>query len=213
MPAKDLKKDHKALYTGKAGRIDEVDVPRFTYVALDGVGDPAIAIGEAMGAVFSIAYPLKFMIKTRDPKLDYVVMPPEALYPGPRKMYEGARKKWTWTILVHQPVKPTAALWRAAKERAIAKGAPPGAANVELRTIREGRAVQTLHVGPYSREHETIEKLHAYMEEHGYVHAGPHHEIYLSDPRRVAPSKIKTLLRQPVRAKSAPKRKAPSKAR
>lgn len=197
MTGKDHKKELKALYTAKSGRIDEVDAPRLLYLAIDGVGDPSIAMGAAMGALFSIAYPLKFAIQARDPRLAYVVMPPEGLFPGPKAMYQGDRTKWRWTLLVLQPVKPTAAEFAAAVARAKEKGVAE-AARVELRSIEEGHCVQTLHLGPYANEHETIEKLHAYMGAHHLRFAGPHHEVYLSDPLRAAPAKLKTILRQPV---------------
>lgn len=201
---KDFKREWKELYAGKAGRIDEVDVPKLQYLAIEGKGDPTTAIGPAIGAVCSVGYPLKFAIKARDPKLDYVVMPPEALYHGKREVYLGPREEWTWTVLMLQPVKPTAAEMKAALARAAEKEVP-GAKDVRLVTLTEGRCVQTLHLGPYANEHDTIERMHAYMAERGYGFAAPHHEIYLSDPMRVAPEKLKTLLRQPV---TAPEKKS-----
>lgn len=215
MPGKDFKKELKALYSGKRGRIDEVDVPRLTYLALDGRGDPSTAFGPALGALYAVGFPLKFAIKARDPSLDYVIMPPEALYTAkdPR-VYGGPREKWPWTALLLQPVKPRRAELDAAKARAVAKGAP-GADRVRLETIEEGSCVQTLHVGPYEREHEAIAAMHTYMEAHGYTARAPHHEIYMSDPHRVAPEKIKTILRQPVApvAKKAAIKRGPALAR
>lgn len=202
MPGKDYKKELKALYSAKAGRIDEVDAPRLRYLAIDGVGDPSTALGPAMGALYSIAYPLKFAIQARDPRLAYVVMPPEALFPGPQAMYEGDRAKWKWTLLILQPVKPTAAEFAAAVERAKQKGVAE-ASRVELRDIEEGHCVQTLHLGAYAEEHLTIQKLHAYMGAHDLRHSGAHHEVYLTDPQRVAPAKLKTIIRQPVVASRA----------
>lgn len=201
MPGKDFKREHKALYTAKAGRIDEVDVPALDYLMLDGRGDPAREFGSAMHALYSVAYPLKFMIRARDAKLDYVVMPPEALYPGKPSVYQGPREKWPWTLLVLQPARPAAAELRDAKERALEKGAPPVAKKLRLERMPAHRAVQTLHVGPYEKSTGTIEAMHAYMEEHGFRFGGAHHEVYLSDPQRVAPEKIKTIMRQPVVAK------------
>lgn len=205
MAGKDHKKELRPLYTGKAGRIDEIDVPKLSYLAVDGVGDPSTALGPAMGALYSVAFPLKFAIRARDPKLDYVVMPPEALYHGKREVYEGPREKWTWTVLVMQPVKPTAAELRGAIAKAVEKNVP-GADKVRLVTLEEGHCVQTLHLGPYDKEGATVDRLHAYMAEHGYGFAAPHHEVYLSDPFRVAPEKIKTLIRQPV---TAPRKRQP----
>lgn len=200
MPGRDHKKELGALYAARRGRFDEVDVPRLRYLAIDGRGDPSTALGPAMGAIFSIAYPLKFAIKARDPTLEYVVMPPEALYPGPASMYKGDRAKWRWTILVMQPVMPTAKELASAIAAAEKKGVP-GARDVTLRTLAEKHAVQTLHVGPYDKVNETILAMHAFLDARGFAPGGPHHEIYLSDPHRVAPEKIKTILRQPVVAK------------
>lgn len=201
MPGVDHKKELRELYSARRGRIVEVVVPRLRYLALDGRGDPSKAMGQAIGALYSIAYPLKFLIKARDPALEYVVMPPEALYPGPASMYRGERAKWRWTVLTMQPVMPTPRELATAKANAIKKGAP-GAANVELRSIIEKHAIQTLHVGPYGRVGETIEAMRAYMAIHALTQGGPHHEIYLSDPLRIAPEKIRTILRQPVTARA-----------
>ncbi len=202
MPGRDFKKELRALYSAKAGRIAEFEAPPLTYLALDGVGHPQTAFGAAIGAVYAIAYPLKFAIKARDPTLDYVVMPPEALYPGPPETYARPSEDWTWTILVLQPVEPTARELADAVARATAKGVP-GAERVALRRLHEGSCVQTLHLGPYEAVHSTITALHGHMDARGLRHHGPHHEIYLSDPRRAEPAKIKTILRQPVVATRA----------
>lgn len=197
MPGKDLKKELKELYTAKAGRIVEVDVPKLDCLMVDGMGDPSRAFGDAFAALYGVAYPLKFAIKKRDPKLDYVVMPPEALYTANVDYAQVPRDEWPWTLLVVQPVKPTKAELAEAKTRAFEKGARL-APELRLGKLDEGHCVQTLHVGPYDKEQETVRAMHAYMVEHGYTFGGAHHEVYLNDPRRAGPAKTKTVLRQPV---------------
>lgn len=198
MPAKDYKKELRALYTGKVGRIDVVDVPPLAYLALEGKGDPATSFGPAMHALFSMAYPLKYTMRARDASLDYVVMPPEALYPAHADVYRGPREDWPWTLLVMQPVKPRASELESVRDKAREKGAPALVEDVELRTLKEGRCVQTLHVGPYDKEEPAILALSERAEALGSRVMGPHHEIYLSDPGRVGIEKAKTLLRMPL---------------
>lgn len=196
-----MKKELKNLYSGRAGRIDEVDAPRLDYLMIDGTGDPNEAFGAAFEALYSVAYPLKFAIKARDARLDYVVMPPEATYHGTSAEAFAAtpRSKWRWTVMLLQPVKPTAAELRAAKQKATEKSAR--AQDVRLASLHEGACLQTLHVGPYATEGATMARMQEHADAHGLRWNGAHHEIYLSDPRKGDPAKTKTLLRMPVAGK------------
>lgn len=198
MSGKDFKKALKPLYAARKNVVVEVEAPPLDYLMLDVKGDPTKRIGDAIGALYAIAYPLKFMVKARAPASDYVVMPPEGLFHATDGKLPKRRDAWRWTVLVLQPVKVTAAELARAKAAAKARGAGPLADKVRLGTLREGRCVETLHVGPYAAEGKTIARMDEYIREHGLKHAGPHHEVYLSDPHRVAPGKLRTILRAPV---------------
>lgn len=201
MPKKDLRKENKALYAASADEVVELDVPKIQYVAVDGVGDPNTAFSEAIGALYSVAYRLKFALKRDDASKDFVVMAPEALYDAqsPGSFALLPRDKWRWKLLLALPVHVPKKLLD--KSIADAKASKPNAFldGIHLERLEEGHCVQTLHVGPYSTEHETIARMHAYMREHGEVAAGPHHEIYLGDPNRSPPEKLRTIVRQPVK--------------
>jgi len=109
------------------------------------------------------------------------------------------KASWKWTLMIAVPDAITAAMVREAKKAVKEKKALARADDVRLESLREGPAVQILHVGPYAAELPTIEKLHAFAAENGYALTGKHHEIYFSDPRRTQPEKMRTILRQPVK--------------
>jgi len=199
----DLKKVHRELYAPPRGRFVEVDVPPLTYLAVDGEGDPntAASYREAVEALFGLSYAVKFASKRRLGR-DYVVGPLEGLWTAddPRAFVRREKEAWRWTLLVLQPdwvdgdlVDDVAGTVRATKDL-------PALDRVERRTVTEGRSVQTLHVGSYDDEGPVLAELHdVYLPEHGLTFAGPHHEIYLGDVRRTDPSRLRTVLRQPVR--------------
>lgn len=180
-----------------------VDVPEFLYLAVDGHGDPntAPAYADALEALYAVAYAIKFASKRAG--RDFVVGPLEGLWRADDETaFVGRRKaEWSWTMLIVQPewIGPTDVA-----EAIAAVGAKTSPASLELvRPLRyaEGRCVQILHVGSYDDETPTLARLHdEFMPEHGLTFNGDHHEIYLSDPRRTAPDKLRTVLRQPVRA-------------
>jgi hypothetical protein len=105
---------------------------------------------------------------------------------------------WKWTSMMVQPEFVTEALFAEAMAEVKKKKAPAAIDKVRLEKYTEGRCAQIMHIGPYSEEGPTIAKLHAFIEESGYEKTGKHHEIYLGDPRRAAPEKLKTVIRQPV---------------
>lgn len=172
-----------------------VDVAPAQYLAIDGSGVPGGEPFQAMmGAIFGAAYTIKMTVKADG--RDYKVCPPEGLWPNASD--DVPKEQWTWTLQVRTPDFITDDDLAAAKQKLLDKGKGPEIENVELRTLHEGQCVQILHVGPYDTESETIATMHAFAAEQGLTVQGPHHEIYLSDPRRADPEKLKTLLRQPV---------------
>ena len=198
----DFKKQLKHLYQPSAKEVSVVDVPDMNFLMVDGQGDPGTSpeYQEALEALYTMAYQLKFTIKGRDPELDYVIPPPEGLWWAKDldAFSMDDRDAWQWTAMIMQPDQVTEVLFDEAVDKVKQKKDLPGLGKLRLERYHEGRAVQILHLGPYSAEGPTIEKLHAFARENGYQLRGKHHEIYLSDPRRTAPEKIKTVIRQPV---------------
>jgi len=133
---------------------------------------------------------------------DYAVMPLEGLWwvPDMSMFTLEDKSAWDWTILMMQPDQVTLEIVEEAKAKTAKKNPSDAVTRVRLERFAEGRAAQVMHVGPYSAEGPTIERLHSFIAEQGYVRAGKHHEVYLSDPRRAAPEKMKTIIRQPVAA-------------
>jgi hypothetical protein len=199
----DLWKEHKAIFSPKAGKPEIVRVPPIKYLMIDGQGDPnsSGAFQDAIGALYGLAYTLKFAYR-KDKGVDFRVMPLSGLYHAddPRLFLEGRKKEWRWTLMIPVPSVVTAAAFRKAKvEVARKKGASPSLDAARLETLREGQAVQLLHLGAYAEEQPNIEKIHRFIAENGLSFAGSHHEIYLSIPGRSRPERMKTIIRQPVR--------------
>ncbi len=198
----DFKKTLDA-YRARRGRFRILEVPELQYLMIDGVGDPntSPAFAEAVEALYPVAYKLKFASK-RDLGRDYVVMPLEGLWwADDMDAFTSARDKsrWDWTMMIMVPDWIDREMFDTAVARAAAKNRPARLEDVSLETLAEGRCVQTLHVGSFDAEGEVLDRLHhEFVPEHGLRLAGKHHEIYLSDFRRVAPEKLRTILRQPV---------------
>ncbi|MFZ1773763.1 MAG: GyrI-like domain-containing protein, partial [Rhizobiaceae bacterium] len=172
------------------------------YLMIDGHGDPntAPAYMSAVEWLYSVSYPVKFMSK-KDLGRDYAVMPLEGLWWADDMNAFITRDKsaWSWTMMILQPDWITKVMIDAAIEKASAKlGAPPP--SLRLETLDEGLCVQIMHIGPYDAEGPVLARLHGeFLPQNGLTETGHHHEIYLSDPRKSAPEKLKTVLRQPVR--------------
>jgi hypothetical protein len=199
----DLRKAHRHLYAPSTKDFSVVDVPAMTYLALDGAGDPnsSSAYAEAVEALYTVAYSIKMRSK-KELARDFVVGPLEGLWRADDMSAFTRREKgsWQWTMLIAQPDWVTADMVETARALARRKKDLDALDVVALRSIHEGTCVQILHVGSYDDEAPTLERLHdTYLPEHGLTFNGDHHEIYLSDPRRTAPNKLKTILRQPVR--------------
>ncbi len=182
-----------------------MEVPELCFLMIDGRGDPnsSEAYQDALGALYGIAYTLKFTLKKAEPERDFKVAPLEGLWwadveaPSMAAL-QADRDSWNWTMMIAVPDGVTAAEFAAAAEAAARRRPLPAAARVRLERFAEGLAAQIMHVGPYADEAPTIAALHAFVEEQGYALRGRHHEIYLGDPRRTAPERLKTVLRHPV---------------
>jgi hypothetical protein len=189
-------------YRAKRGSPQLVDVPDLQYLMIDGHGDPNSPVYEdAVSALYPVAFTLKFASK-KDLGRDYVVMPLEGLWwADDMDSFTSARDKsrWDWTLMIMVPGWITAEMFAFAVERAGRKDRPARLDGLRLEVLSEGRCVQALHVGSYDDEAELLRHVHGeFIPGHGLQMAGKHHEIYLSDPRRTEPAKLRTILRQPV---------------
>ena len=198
----DYKKQLKHLYKPSAQKVEIVDVPQMNFLMVDGEGDPntAQSFSEAIKALFPLAYTLKFMVKKGEMNIDYGVLPLEALWwaDAMTAFTTGKKDAWKWTLMIMQPEFITQEMVNTATEEIERKKKPVSLPLVRFVNFTEGKAAQTLHIGPFSEEGPTIEKVHLYIEANGSQRVGKHHEIYLSDIRRAAPEKWKTIIRQPM---------------
>ncbi|MFQ5614887.1 MAG: GyrI-like domain-containing protein [Anaerolineales bacterium] len=197
----DPKKELKHLYRPSAKKIVVVDVPPMNFLMIDGHGDPNTAqeFQDAVEALYPVAYALKFMSK-KEKGMDYVVPPLEGLWwvENMEEFTTEDKSAWEWTVMIMQPESVTPKMFEEALKQVEKKKNPPALSKIRFESFHEGLSVQIMYVGPYSEEGPTIEKMHDFIEENGYALSGKHHEIYLSDPRRTAPEKLKTVVRQPV---------------
>ena len=196
----DLKKTLRPLYTASASKPAILDVPVLPALMVDGTGDPnSAAFQEAVGSLYSVAYTLKFAFK-KEKAIDYPVMALEGLWcaDDPSAFMSGKRDDWKWTIFIVLPdvvsAKDVADAVAAVKKKAKFPRFP----EVRFEKFAEGKAAQVMHIGPYAAEGPTVERLHQFIAAQGYNLRGSHHEVYFGDPRRSAPEKLKTILRQPV---------------
>jgi DNA-binding PadR family transcriptional regulator len=199
----DIKKAHRALYSPSSKAFALVDVPELRYIAVDGRGDPNTSAdyADALEALYPVAYTLKFASKKNLGK-DFTVGPLEGLWRAddPSVFIARHKQSWEWTMMISQPDWITEDMVRSAVDTVAKKKENPALDKVRLRTFTEGRCVQILHIGPYDDETATLDRLHNhYLPDNGLTFNGDHHEIYLSDARRTAPAKLKTILRQPVK--------------
>ncbi len=198
----DFKKEYVSLYKASAGKPALIDVPPLSYLMIDGTGDPnhSQQFQDAIEALYTLSYTIKFMFKKGPQQIDYGVMPLEGLWWTDDINNFSMKDKgaWKWTLMIMQPDFVTNAIILDAKELASKKKDPALLKKVRLEKMHEGLSAQVLYVGPYDQEPPTIEQLHAFIIGKGYKLRGRHREIYLNDMRRTAPAKLKTIIRQPV---------------
>ena len=201
MQKTDFKKTLKSLYAPSKKDFVLVDVPAMNFIMIDGSGPPGNEqYVQACEWLYPLSYKLKFMSK-QTLERDYVVPPLEGLWwaQDMTAYTENRRDEWQWTLMIMQPDWITQEMYEQSLAKASDKLASPPA-SLRFERFEEGQSVQILHIGPYTEEGPTLARLHdEYMPENGLTWNGQHHEIYLSDPRRAAPEKLKTVLRQPVK--------------
>ena len=205
MPAKiDFKKKLKDLYLPSKSEVVSIDVPEMQFLMIDGIGSPGDSqeYQDALAVLYPVAFRTKFLSKTKGK--DYVVPPLEGLWwaDDMTDFTEGKRDKWKWTMMIMQPDWITQDMINKAK--AIIKEKKPELfsllPNVRLEKYKEGKVAQIMHIGPYSEEGPTVQKVHDFIQKEGGKfdgHNNKHHEIYLSDPRKANPATMKTVIRQP----------------
>ncbi|HSL29442.1 MAG TPA: GyrI-like domain-containing protein [Anaerolineales bacterium] len=212
MKTLDLKKDLKYLYAPSAKKVEIVQVPRLQFAMIDGVIEKGYEPGtspsfqEATEALYGISYTLKFMLKKRksDP-VEYPVMPLEGLWWVEDGVFDITIKdNWFYTLMILQPEVITHDVFAEGIEQLRKKrGDSHSLSRLRLSDFEEGLCVQVMHIGPYATEPETVEQMRAFAQENGYSDGvgpgGKHHEIYLGDPRKADPAKLKTLLRHPIK--------------
>ncbi|MDD2914333.1 MAG: GyrI-like domain-containing protein [Gallionella sp.] len=198
----DLKKQLKHLYKASAKVVVAVEVPTMHYLMVDGAGDPNIvpAFAEAVEALFTVSYTLKFMVKKGALATDYGVMPLEGLWwaDDMTKFSIEDKSNWKWTVMIMQPPFVTEDMVNAAIAAVKNKKNPAALSLLRFEAFTEGACAQILHIGPFSEEGPTIAKVHQFIEASGGKLRGKHHEIYLSDIRKAAPAKWQTIIRQPL---------------
>ena len=202
----DFKKRDKELYLPKTEPV-LVEVPPMLFLMVDGKGDPnGEAYQLAVQKLYALSYGIK-MSKMGDDKpdgyYDFVVPPLEGLWDSINVGYDPNRNNWLWTSMIRQPEFVTEDFLNRVKERTVKKNPGLDLSDVRLAVFEEGLCVQILHIGPYQTEPESVAKMKAFLETNGLTEnfddTRKHHEIYLSDPRKTGPEKMKTVLRHPVR--------------
>ena len=206
----DLRKDLKHLFAPSAKRVEVVDVPAFNFIMIDGAIEPGQGPGtspffqENMQALYGVAYTLKFAAKLRkDTPVDFPVMALEGLWWVEDGHFDiKVKDNWFYTVMILQPDLVTYEMFAAAlAQMRNKKGDQPAYARLRLEQFHEGLCVQTMHVGPYADEPATVARMEVFAQENDLVMCNKHHEVYLGNPLRADPSKLKTILRHPVRKK------------
>jgi len=197
----DYKMELKHFYKPSYKAVEIVDVPKMNYLMVDGKGNPNTAqeYKDAVEVLFGLSYAIKFIIKKGEIGIEYGVMPLEGLWWVDDMTQFDINKKdeWQWASLMMQPELVTKEIVEQAMEQVKLKKNPIALPKVRFESFTEGKAAQILHIGPFSEEGPNIERIHNFIEDNGYQLSGRHHEIYLSDIRRAAPEKWRTVIRQP----------------
>ncbi len=204
----DLIKSMGNLYQQPKKEISLLEIPAMNFLTIQGRGDPNNneEYSQAVGALYSLAYALKFSVKKGAQAVDYGVMPLEGLWwaEDMRRFNLEDRGDWMWQMLIMQPEYITPDLFARSVEDLRRKKNPPKLDQVKFECVEEGLCAQIFHAGPYGEaERPTIDRLHAFISEQGYERTDKHHEIYLNSPLRTAPDKLKTIIRQPIQKAGA----------
>jgi hypothetical protein len=202
----DLRKQYKHLYLPSAKQVAIVDVPAFKFAMIDGAIEPGASPGmstsfqQALEALYGITYTLKFASKLhKENPIDYTIMTLEALWWVEDGEFDITRpENWKWTAMIMQPDHISDSMYKESLEQLRKKRPNPSLDKMRFETFREGLSIQIMHIGPYTEEPVSLAKMDAYAQDNGFRLRGKHHEIYLGDPRRADPAKLKTVLRHPV---------------
>ena len=201
MTKPDYKKDLKHLYFPPQGKFTVVDVPSMNFLMIDGHGDPnhSLQYQQVVEALYSLSYSLKFALKPQG--VEYSVAPLEGLWwmEDMREFSMLTKDRWDWRMMIMQPQPVTAELVARMTAEVQRKKDLPALEGLRFEAYEEGLAMQVMYLGAYADEGPTIARMHAFIAEQGYALRGKHHEIYLGDPRRAAPEKLKTVIRQPIK--------------
>jgi hypothetical protein len=203
----DVKKERRDLYAARSGRFDVVDVPPLPFLMADGHGDPntSAEYGHVVEALYTLSYAVRAIARDAVGRV-HTVGPLEGLWSAddPRVFLTGDKSAWDWTLMIVQPTWITSTMVDTAVDRVSRSKSLPALAGVRFDEFTEGQCVQTLHVGSYDDEAPTIARMHdEFIAARGWALRGRHHEIYLSDARKTDPSRLRTILRQPIAAANA----------
>lgn len=197
----DFKKELKHLYRPSAKKVEIVTVPEMNFLMVDGKGDPnnSQSFSEAIEALFAVSYTLKFTVKKGGMAIDYGVMPLEGLWWAEDMTNFNVEDKssWLWTLMIMQPEFVSKQMIEEAMATVEKKKNPAALSKLRFEAYYEGKSAQIMHIGPFSEEGPTVDRVHEHIDAHG-KRRGKHHEIYLSDFRRADPAKLKTVIRQPM---------------
>ena len=197
----DYKKELKHLYRPSVKTVETVDVPKMNFFMVDGDGGPHHpTFQNAIEVLFPLSYTLKFMIKKSEIGIDYGVLPLEGLWwaDDMSSFIKDKKDDWKWTLMIMQPEIITNEMVIETVKQVKVKKNPISLPLVRFESFAEGKAAQIMHIGPFSEEGPTVEKVHTFIDDSGCKRTGKHHEIYLSDIRRAAPEKLRTIIRQPM---------------
>jgi hypothetical protein len=202
----DFKKEYKYLFSPSAKEPEMVEVPAFKYIKIDGEGDPNTSqdFQDKVQVLYGLAYTIKFMLKLdKEDPFDFTVPPLSGLWCADdiTAFADGRKHEWKWTLMILMPDRVTRDVFEKGKEELKKKKDPVFLDQARFEIYEEGLSAQIMHIGPYAEEGPTIAKLHEFFQGRGYTFNGQHHEVYLSDPRRCKPEKMRTILRQPIKKK------------
>tara|TARA_B100000586_G_C20043911_1_gene398948 strand:- start:333 stop:944 length:612 start_codon:yes stop_codon:yes gene_type:complete len=196
------KKELKNLYSSSAKKVEVVEVPQMNFLMVAGEGDPntSQSFQDAIDVLYPLSYTLKFIIKRGQIGIDYGVLPLEGLWwaEDMSSFSVDNKENWKWTLMIMQPELVKKEMVAIAIEEVKKKKKPVALPLVRFESFAEGKVGQIMHIGPFSEEGPIVEKLHSFIKDNGSQRIGKHHEIYLSDIRRAAPKKWRTIIRQPM---------------